>query len=101
MNTRTYIVEFKIFGLVVNEAVIEIHQDVFDTVNDDWRSVFYDLHTNEEIACHIAYNMIVNRLLLDRMDGWAHLPASHAHIKEWPILTDWELAAREVWFNDA
>lgn len=52
-------------------ATIEIDDAVIQAVDDDWRSSLYDLHTPEEIARHIGYNLIVNGLHLSSMDGWA------------------------------
>ena len=52
-------------------ATLEIDDAVINAVDDDWRSSLYDLHTPEEIAQHIGFNLIVNGLHLSSMDGWA------------------------------
>jgi hypothetical protein len=58
-------------------AILEADQQVFDVVDDEWRRSLYPLHTNEEIAEHVAYNLIVNHIGLSRMDGWADQPDSN------------------------
>jgi hypothetical protein len=80
----------------IDRTTIEIHQAVFDAVDDDWRASFYDLHTDEEIAAHIGYNMVINRASLNQLDGWANLPADYARVGRWPTLDDWEVNAIEV-----
>jgi hypothetical protein len=52
-------------------ADIELDDAVINAVDADWRSSLYDLHTPEEIARHVGYNLIVNGLHLSSMDGWA------------------------------
>lgn len=67
-------------------AVVEIDNDVIKAVDGDWRSVLYNLHTPEEIAEHIGYNLIVNGLRLSSMDGWADQDDSKAQLRgpvEW------------------
>ncbi len=59
------------------ETEIEIDQAVFDEVDDDWRAAFYELRTDEQIAEHIAYNLIYNRLSFSVLDGW-NLPVDAA-----------------------
>lgn len=62
------------------DAIIEIDDAVIQAVDDDWRSSLYDLHTPEEIARHIGYNLIVNGLHLSSMDGWADQDNSLAQV---------------------
>jgi hypothetical protein len=59
---------------------IELDESVIQAVNADWRSSFYDLHTPEQIAAHIAYNMAFNHLPLSHLDGWADMPDTKAKI---------------------
>ena len=55
------------------EGVIEIDDDVINNVDDSWREMFYDFTTPQQIAEHIAFNMIVNDLTLSQIDGFANL----------------------------
>jgi len=66
--------------------------DVISRVDDEWRSVLYDLHSPTDIAKHIAYNLVINHVHLSMLDGWADLPDSSAQIVEQP---DWEILAIE------
>ena len=85
-------------------AEIELDQKVIDAVTDEWRSVFYPLYTPEDIAEHIAYNLIINRARLTRLDGWADLSDGMAVITKHPYFqedydfynTDYEIEAREI-----
>lgn len=52
---------------------IEVDDDVIDRVDDEWRSQLYSLHTPEQIAEHLAYNIVVNQATLSWLDGWADL----------------------------
>jgi len=84
MGKKRFRVEF------TGEAIIEIDDAVIGIVDDKWRSVFYDLDTIYDVAEHVAYNLIINRLSLSRMDGWADMPDELARIVEEP---DWEAFA--------
>jgi hypothetical protein len=54
---------------------IEIDQRILDAVNDDWRSLFYNLVTDQQVAEHLAYNFVVNHCEdVRRLDGWADQP---------------------------
>jgi len=58
---------------------IEFEDAVFDTVDDEWRKVFYNLHTPEEIAAHLGAQLI-RGFPLAHIDGWADLPNHYASI---------------------
>jgi hypothetical protein len=60
---------------------LELDDQVIDVVDDEWRSQLYDLYTPEEIAEHIAYNLIANNARLSQLDGWADQPDSNADLK--------------------
>ena len=62
------------------EAVIEVDDEVIDRVDDEWREHLYDLQTESEIMEHIAHNLLVNRIKLSSMDGWADMDDSKARI---------------------
>jgi len=77
-------------------AIVELDQKVIDAVDDDWRHYFYNLVTPEEIAEHIAYNLIVNEVRLTQLDGWANLSDDMARIIKRPERPDWEFEAEEI-----
>ena len=96
MSKRKFIIDFSIFGEVVDQAIIEIDQAVIDAVDDDWRASFYDLHTPEQIAEHVGYNLFINNITISLMDGWADQPRENARILAWPDLDQWDMSAREI-----
>jgi hypothetical protein len=55
------------------EGVIEIDDAVINNVDDSWRKMFYDFTTPQQIAEHIAFNLIVNDATLSQLDGFANL----------------------------
>lgn len=60
---------------------IEINREVIEAIDDEWRKSFYgDLITPQDIAEHIAFNIIVNEANLSRLDGFANFPDEYAHI---------------------
>jgi hypothetical protein len=93
---RKFAVEFDGAGGYEGTAIIELDQKVIDVVDDDWRKHLYQLHTPEEIAEHIAYNLIVNNIPLTLMDGWADLSDDMARVVEYPDEVFDELEAREI-----
>lgn len=41
---------------------------------DEWRSMFYRLHTEQDVLWHWAYNAVANNVQdASRLDGWADL----------------------------
>lgn len=52
------------------EAVLELDDEVIDVVTPEWRSQFYNLTSDKEIAEHIAENLFEGRRL-SYLDGWA------------------------------
>lgn len=87
MSKRTFEIE------ITATVTIEVDDMVIDVVDDEWRSMFYGLHTPEDIAEHIAYNLIVNRASLSQLDGWADQPDANAAIVD---DEEWELVASEM-----
>jgi hypothetical protein len=67
------------------DAVIELDDAVIDAVDDGWRSDLYKFYTAEEIADHIARNMIIDGTPLSHLEGWADQPDDNAKI----ISEDW------------
>ena len=61
-------------------VVIEINdQDVVERITgpggDEWRSSFYDLHTENDVLQHLAFNCVANGAeCVRQLDGWADLP---------------------------
>jgi len=82
--TKEFVVE------ITATVVIDLEEAVIDVVDDEWRSHLYNLKTPEEIAEHIAYNMIVNGAKLSQLDGWADQPDENATIMLGP---SWEFFA--------
>jgi hypothetical protein len=94
---RKFEVSFEIGFDEIDSGVIELDQKVIDAVTDEWRSMFYKLNTPEEIAAHIAYNMVINNAKLSDLDGWADQPDELAKMIEWPHgLDDYKVTAKEL-----
>ncbi len=68
--------------LIDGRAIVELDDEVINVVDDEWRSKFYPLHTPEQIAEHVGYNLIINKWKLSRLSGWANQPNSNARIIE-------------------
>jgi hypothetical protein len=62
-----------------SEIEVELDKKVIDVVDDEWRSVFYNLFTPEDIAEHIGMNM-ADGLILTQLDGFADLENGMARI---------------------
>jgi len=73
---------------------IELDDAVINVVDDEWRSQLYNLKTPEEIAEHVAYNLVINKAHLSQLDGWVDQPDENAKLisKE----PDWNMLAREL-----
>jgi len=96
MGKRKFKVIFELDGWDVDSGLIELDQKVIDVVDDEWRSQLYDLHTPEEIAAHIGYNLILNKAKLTDLDGWADLTNDLARVIRWPNLDDFSVKAEEI-----
>ena len=96
MPKRRFNVMFSIYDMEIDAAIIELDQAVIDAVDDNWREHLYPLHTPEEIAEHVAGNMIVNNLKLSQLDGWADQPDGNAKIISWPNLDNFTIEATEI-----
>ena len=55
MSTTTFGFEF------VKVVQVKVDDDLQDILTDEWRSVFYDIYTLEELARHVAWNRGVMR----------------------------------------
>lgn len=72
---------------------IDIKEAVFQEVlTDAWRQSFYQLHTPQDVAEHLAYNFLCNGASLDQLDGFANRPWQDAFIvhNQWEFLEDEE-----------
>ena len=95
MAKRQFELHFSKYGENVDWALIELDDAVIEAVDDEWRSMFHNLHTPEEIAKCIGVNLIVNHQLLSSLDGWANQPDGNARVLYWPDLTDWDVEVKE------
>ena len=85
MSTTKYYIN-KIWYGQYNEEIhfkgaIELNDKVIEAVDNEWRDTFYpDLKTPQQIAEHIAYNIIINNTELSELDGFANFLNSFAVI---------------------
>lgn len=75
MTKKVFEITFEVTATVV------IENEVFKQVDDEWRSMFYNLKTKEDVARHIAYNLLQG-LSIDRLDGFANLPYNFAKLED-------------------
>jgi hypothetical protein len=101
MGKRYFEVEFWHNYDLFSTGTLELDDRVIDVVDDEWRSKLYDLRTPEDIAEHIAYNLVINGIGLSRMDGWADQPNENARMIHTPDLSDFELEANEITSEEA
>ncbi len=74
------------FKITYTKAIIvELANEVIDTVDDEWRDSLYNLHTPEEIAIMVGLNLD-RGCRLSMLDGWADQPDSNAEILRDDIL---------------
>ena len=88
LKMRKFLVSFH------GTAEIQISDDLLRTCNtDEWRAQIVKFTTVEEFAQHIAYNMILNDLQLESIDGYADQPKERVKIIRVP---DWDVEAEEM-----
>ena len=63
MPKRKYRVRFEL------ETTVEFDDSLMP--DDEWRSMFYPIHTEADLAEHLAYNFLFNGAKLSRLDGFA------------------------------
>jgi hypothetical protein len=69
--------------IFTGSIVIDLDQKVIDAVDDEWRAQMYgDVHTPEDIASHIGWNVAVNGCTLTQIDGFADQHNDSLHIVE-------------------
>lgn len=76
--SRVFAVEMMVYCTITVED-----QDVLDRITGDggeeWRSRFYDLHTAEDVAEHLAFNAVTNGVHdVRRLEGWADVESDRA-----------------------
>lgn len=71
---RRFVVEFAV--------TIDVSQTVIDAVlTDEWRNTFYNLHLPEQVAEHLAYNLMRD-IKITSLDGFADQPEEAAvHVR--------------------
>lgn len=70
----------KFKGQVIWDVDIEIADDLIKGVlTDEWRSHFYPLKTPEDVAAHLAFNLVQGRTL-ESLDGFADRPNTDAKL---------------------
>ena len=72
------------------ECIIELDNHIINVVDNERRSQFYKLYTPRQIAEHIAFNLVINRVRLSRLDGWADQDDEAAVVVTDP---DWDVWA--------
>lgn len=70
MSKRMFCVEMTV-DIAIDEKLIA------DVLDPKWRAQFYDLHTPEQVAEHLAFNLVQGRLL-QHLDGFADQPEDAA-----------------------
>ena len=89
---REFLVEVR------GDVIIRLDQSVLDVVDEDWRDQFYELWTDDEIVEHVCYNLLVNRIPLSSMDGWADQPKDRAEliVHDRRIIHGWDFDVQEI-----
>lgn len=62
--------------MTVYATVVIEDEEPFDRVTgsggDEWRSQFYDLHTDDDVAEHAVFNAVTNGVYdISGLEGWA------------------------------
>lgn len=42
-----------------------------EATSDEWRKMFWDLRSAEDVAAHVGFNMLTNHLELSELDGFS------------------------------
>ena len=67
---RKFLVQANVF------IKVEFNDEIMP--GEEWRSVFYNIRTFEDLAIHLAWNLGINHARLSMLDGWADRPDSDA-----------------------
>jgi hypothetical protein len=66
-------VTMNVYATVVVEDE-EPFERVIGPGGDEWRSQFYDLHTEDEVAEHFVFNAVTNGIYdVSGLEGWADI----------------------------
>jgi len=66
---------------ITTVATLELDDAVLAAVDDDWRKQMYaHIHTPEDVAEFVGFNMILRDLRLRSIDGFANLENSLASV---------------------
>jgi hypothetical protein len=76
---------------LIGDCEIEIDDKVIDSVNDDWRSQFYNLQTKEDIVTFILLNMLQDGYL-SNIDGFADQNDDDAYYTD----IEWDTEVEEI-----
>ncbi len=79
------------------EIEIEVADELLKSCNtDEWRETMFNLTRDEEFVEHIAYNMVLNDLKLENIDGYADQPKERVIVSRGPLAVDWTIEAEEI-----
>lgn len=55
------------------EVILDVDEGLLEECKSaEWRSQFYKLMTDQDVAEHLVHNFVVNHAQLDQLDGFAH-----------------------------
>jgi hypothetical protein len=95
--TRKFEVKFELDGWEISDGVIELDQQVFDNVDDEWRKDIYNIGGDDEIAAFIGYHLCVRNSRLNEIEGFSNLENNLANVIKWPQgLDDYKTIAKEI-----
>ena len=76
------------------EVEIEVADELLKACNtDEWRDSMFQYTRDEQFVEHIAYNMVLNELKLESVDGFADQSKERVKLESWP---DWNVEAEEI-----
>lgn len=80
------------------QGIIELDESVIvEGLSEEFKKYFYDLHTPEGVASHIAWCMVVRDLYPEVIEGWLILNKDTAKITHFPSgYNDFEVTAEEI-----
>lgn len=91
MKMRKFRVHFE------GDVEIEVAEELFRSCNtDEWRSEMLPYTRDEQFVEHIVYNMVLNDLKLNQIDGYSDQPRTRVVISRGPLAADWDIEAHEI-----
>ena len=86
---RQFKFQVSVGGQEVAEGLIELDQAVIEWAHsEEFRKYFLTFQNDSEVAAHIAYFMIVNKIDLSQIEGFM-MPGRLARIVEYPQTCDY------------